>query len=79
MVKYTDDFEKFWKKFKGRWNRDTDIYVKRGKYKAFEEWKRLPLDERRKAWQNADRGTCEFKPDACRWLKNKMFDDFDSG
>lgn len=73
--KYTKEFELFWTKFKGRWSADKG-YVKVGKYAASEEWEKLTLEEQRKAWQNADKGSCEFKPDACRWLKNKMFDDF---
>lgn len=79
MVKYTDDFEKFWKKFKGRFNPDRGpygTYVKVGKFEAFQEWKKLPKDEQKKAIAVAEKAGGQYTPDPCRWLKRKMFDDY---
>lgn len=75
--KYTDSFESFWKKFKGRWNAEKDKYIKVGKYPAFLEWEKLTLEDQRQAWSVADKVEGKYVPDACRWLKNRMFDDFE--
>lgn len=73
---YTPEFVKFWKRFKGRWSQEKDIYIKVGKFEAFAEWKKLTIEEQRRAWRAADRVSGKYTPDACRWLKRKMFDDF---
>lgn len=78
-INYSEEFELFWKKFKGRWKPETDEYVKVGKYDAFQEWQKLTVDEQRRAWTAADRVKGEYVPDACRWLKRKLFDDFKAG
>jgi len=41
-MEYTKDFEKFWKLYPKRWNRDLGIWVKRKKWPAFEKWQKLP-------------------------------------
>jgi hypothetical protein len=69
-------FEQFWKKFKGRWNPEKGRYIKIGKYEAFEEFEKLPADEQQKAVAVADRAADKYCPDACRWLKRKLFDDY---
>jgi len=73
---YSENFEKFWKKFKGRWIRDDNRHEKGSKFEAFEEWQKLSLEDQRKAWLMADRHRGERVPDGCRWLKNRRFDDF---
>ncbi len=74
--KYPPDFEEFWKKFKGRWNSEKDRYVKVGKFEASLEWRRLTESEKKKAIAVAGKVSGKYVPDACRWLKRKMFDDF---
>lgn len=75
--KYTPEFESFWKKFKGRWSADKDCYVKVGKHDAFLEWQKLSVEDQRKAWKVAGKVSGKYTPDACRWLKNRRFDDFE--
>ncbi len=74
--KYDAPFEYFWKQFKGRWDGDKGKYVKVGKFEAWREWQKLTLEQQRKAAAAADKVTGKYTPDACRWLKRKMFDDF---
>jgi len=76
QCKYTDAFESFWKKFKGRWNPEKDNYVKVRKWEAFVEWQKLCIEDQRKAWATADKVSGKYVPDACRWLKNRLFDNF---
>lgn len=71
---YTPEFETFWRKFKGRWDGDRG-YVKVGKYEAFYEWEKLTEVEQDKATVVADSVSGKYVPDACRWLKRKLFDD----
>lgn len=78
-VKYTSEFEFFWTKFKGRWSPDKDRYVKVGKFEAFQEWCKLTVEEQKKATAVADSVSGKYTPDACRWLKRKLFDDFSYG
>ena len=73
--KYTPEFEAFWKKFRGRWNRETDRYIKVGKYEAFQEWLRLSPCEQEKAIKVAHRPSGQYVPDGVRWLRGKRFDD----
>ncbi len=73
---YTSEFNSFWKKWKGRYNPDSDRDIKVGKYVAFSEWKRLTIEEQRRAWEAADKVSGKYTPDANRWLKRKMYDDF---
>ena len=72
--RYDDDFEQFWKKWKGRWNGEK--YVKVGKFEAWEEWQRLDDDEKEQAIAVANRVSGKYAPDAMRWLKRKRFDDY---
>lgn len=74
--RYDEQFEYFWQRFPGRWNVDKGGYDKVGKYEAWLVWKTLKLDEKRNAAAVADKVTGKYVPDACRWLKRKMFDDF---
>lgn len=74
---YSESFEVFWKKFKGRWNPENDTYTKVGKHKAFEEWEKLSIEDKRKAWKVADKVKGKYVPDAFRWLRDRGFDDFE--
>ena len=74
--RYDDQFEDFWKKFKGRWNPDKGTYTKVGKYEAWQEWQHLDDDEKQHAIAVAGRVSGKYVPDACRWLKKKRFDDY---
>jgi len=73
---YTSEFEAFWGRFKGRYDAENSKYVKVRKREAFEEWCRLSIEEQRKAWRAADKVSGEYTPDACRWLKNSLYDDY---
>lgn len=77
--RYSDEFEDFWRKFKGRWNPDkgdSGGYVKVGKFAAWEEWQKLSKADQVKATAVADKVSGKYTPDACRWLKKRLFDDF---
>jgi len=74
--KYSEEFEVFWKKFKGRYDPDNDRYIKVGKWPAFEEWEKLSPEQQTHATAAADRVRGKYVPDARRWLKNRLFDDF---
>lgn len=73
---YTPEFEAFWGRFKGRYDTVNSRYIKVRKREAFEEWGRLSIEEQRRAWRSADKVSGEYTPDACRWLKNSLYDDY---
>ncbi len=75
---YTPEFEVFWKRFTGRWSVDKDRYVKVGKWEAFGEWRKLAIKQQEKASAVADKVSGKYTPDANRWLKRRLFDDFRS-
>lgn len=75
--KYSEQFNLFWKKFEGRWNAELSKHDKGSKLLAFEEWEKLSLEDQRKAWTEAKRHRGKAVPDACRWLSNRRFEDFD--
>ncbi len=75
-TKYTPAFDAFWKRFKGRYDPINNRYIKVRKFEAFQEWKKLDIEDQRAAWRAADKVKGEYVPDACRWLKARMFDDF---
>lgn len=76
--RYTDEFMAFWLKYPGRWNESSGAYIKQGKYEAAKEWDNLNKTEKVQAMFAVTK-ICKGKYilDACRWLKRKMFDDFD--
>ena len=78
MIKsrYDKDFQVFWANFRGRWNPDKGLYVKVGKYMSQKEWRRLSEDEKEHAIAVAHRAGGKYTPDAERWLKRKLFDDY---
>ena len=75
---YTEDFEKFWAVFKGRWDADQGRYVKPGKYRAALEWQTLTTEEKILALRAAPKVHGKYVPDPCRWLKYKRFDDYET-
>ncbi len=75
-TKYDEDFERFWANFKGRWDADKEVYMKVGKCDAQQAWRILDEDEKEHAIAVAHRAGGKYVPDACRWLKRKLFDDF---
>ena len=77
--RYTDEFERFWKQYPSRWNRDLGLYVKRKKFPAFQKWIKL---------SQAIRNECLLKVkyikqaegtprDAVTWLNQRGWEDFD--
>lgn len=40
---YTEEFERFWKAYPTRWNKDLSCYIKRKKRPAFEKWQKLSV------------------------------------
>ncbi len=74
--RYDEQFEVFWSVFKGRWNPDRGIYVKVYKYEAWQEWQKLTEKDKTRATASANKVGGKFTPDAFRWLKKKMFDDY---
>ena len=80
MSKYDEDFEVFWAKFRGRYNPDKGAYggfVKVGKFLAQQEWRRMAEYEKKHATAVAHKVSGKYVPDANRWLKRKLFDDFE--
>lgn len=78
MSRYSEEFERFWKLYPARWNRDSHKRYKVGKWDAMQEWKRLSAEEKQIAFiavKSLRSG--EFVQDAHRWLKHKRFDDIE--
>ena len=75
---YTDEFETFWKAFKGRWNPDTSRFEKGGKQEAFEEWTKLKPEQQNLALLAAPKTGSKITKDACRWLKYHRWEDFET-
>ena len=75
--KYTDDFENFWRDFKGRWNPDNGKHEKGGKLEASLEWKNLSSEHQKLATQMASQTGEQKTKDACRWLKYRRWEDFE--
>lgn len=74
--KYNKEFEEFWEKFPGR----TDKKLKGSKHLAAAEWKKLNKVDKAAAVAVLPMvllaGT-EYLQDACRWLKQRRWDDFE--
>ena len=77
LKEYTDEFEKFWKRWKGRWNPEKSKYIKVGKHNAFLVWEKLTIDDQRQAWWAADKVSGKYVPVAERWLRDRKFDDYE--
>lgn len=81
MHKYSEDFERFWTAWPGRWRPEDRVYIKVGKYEASLEWKLLSKDDHRDIVRIVESGKVKragtiYLPDACRWLKRKRWHDF---
>lgn len=81
-MEYTDEFEKFWKLYPKRWNRNSGLYVKRKKPLAFKKWQRLPQGIRdkclrvvKKIWKAE--GGSESVRDCVTWLNQEGYDEID--
>ncbi len=74
-MKYTEQFEKFWKLYPGRTNGFGRI-IKQDKSGAFLEWCKMNTDERKLAMSvRPEQG--KYTPDARKWLKHKRWEDED--
>ena len=74
---YSDSFLSFWQKFKGRWIPDKGVYRKGGKAEAFAVWRTLTLEQQKRASEAASKTGDKFTKDACRWLTNRRWEDFE--
>ena len=80
--RYTEEFERFWKGFPARWNKDFQggTWIKRKKYPAFEKWQKLSDEIRDKCMRvikqvkKAEGGAVR---DAVTWLNQSGWDDID--
>jgi len=77
-TKYTNDFLEFWKAYPKRWNRDSGVYYKVGKWEAFQAWQRINQKDRDvilvkvKYMKNG-----QYVLDAHRWLKKRRYEDIE--
>ena len=79
---YTDEFERFWKGFPARWNKDFQggTWVKRRKHPAFDKWEKLSDEVKSKCLRilkqikKAEGGTVR---DAVTWLNQYGWEDID--
>ena len=80
--RYTDEFERFWKGFPARWNRDFQggTWVKRRKRPAFEKWEKLSDEVKAKCLRvvkqikKAEGGAVR---DAVTWLNQYGWEDIE--
>ena len=81
MTNYTEDYERFWKGWPGRWKPETHRPTKVGKYEAWLEWKRLSVQDKAVAIKVVESGRVkdagtQYLPDASRWLHRRRWEDF---
>lgn len=81
MDRYTEEFERFWRNWPGRWRPENNKTIKVGKWDAFEEWKRLKDKDKANILKMVVSGKVKragtmILPDAHRWLKKKRWHDF---
>lgn len=75
--RYTDEFLQFWAKYPGRYCERTNSYPKKNKYLASKEWSKLSKNDRKQALYSASKlNKGRYVKDAFRWLRDKMFDDY---
>ncbi len=77
MIKYTEQFEQFWKLYPGRTNKSGRI-IKQDKLGAFREWQKLTDNERKMA-MSAHPAQGKYTPDARKWLYHNRWEDEDIG
>jgi len=78
-MNYTDEFQRFWKAFPSRWNRNYG-YVKRKKVPAFKAWQKLSQDIRDKCLRivkQIKRSEGEAVRDCVTWLNQEGWEDID--
>lgn len=78
-MEYTEEFEKFWKAYPKRWNRDIGSFVKRKKFPAFEKWQKLSQTVRDEclAKSRLIRKTEGTPRDCVTWLNQRGWDDIE--
>ena len=75
---YTEEFERFWRAYPKRWNRESGRYYKVGKWEAFQAWKRLSNKDKADIFLKVKyMKTGQYVLDAHRWLKKRRFDDIE--
>ena len=79
FIDYTADFQRFWKAYPKRWNRDKGIWVKRKKFPAFESWQKLPDHIKAKCLRIAKtiRASEGVPRDCVTWLNQRGWDDIE--
>lgn len=79
-MKYTEEFERFWKAYPKRWNRELGIWVKRKKRPAFQKWQLLSQEIRDECFAKvklikaSEGGSVR---DAVTWLNQDGWDDIE--
>jgi hypothetical protein len=76
--KYTPDFEKFWWGYPSR-RHDDGTFVKIGKWDAFVQWRKLPVEIRQKCLmlvENKIIPCCKITQDAHRFLAHRRWEDY---
>jgi hypothetical protein len=76
--KYTPDFQDFWYSYPSRVS-DAGTFVKVGKYDAFVQWRKLPVEIRQKCLmlvKNKMVKSSKFTQDACRFLSHRRWEDY---
>lgn len=76
---YTDEFEKFWRGWPGRWNKESQKIIKVGKYQAAKAWERLSESDKQyiiKILPRVKAAGTQYLPDAFRWLEKHRWEDF---
>lgn len=79
---YSEDFQSFWLKWPGRW-RDGNTPKKVGKAEAYDIWKLMDTEDRQDAINAVVSGKVkkagtQFLPDCCRWLRRRLWEDYES-
>jgi len=77
-MNYTEEFERFWKAYPARWNKESDRHYKVGKWEAFQVWKKLSQKDKEDILAKVkyiQKG--QYVLDAHRWLKKRRFDDIE--
>lgn len=78
-MNYTEEFEKFWRLYPKRWNRDLGVYVKRKKWPASETWQKLSQTIRDECMAKARyiKATEGTPRDCVTWLNQRGWDDIE--
>lgn len=79
-TKYSEDYEKVWKAWPGRWREDGPAR-KVGKLEGYEEWRTMDAEDREDATHaicsgKVQRAGTQFLKDFHRWLKLRRWEDF---